>query len=82
MSSCDTNLEFIEVLQNIGHDSDFTISTTISEMKEVVITLTAIDTGSDVYIVFLYYQNGLTSDANTLLAMIASNLFVQLLTGE
>jgi len=51
-------------------------------MKEVVITLTAIDTGSDVYIVFLYYQNGLTSDANTLLAMIASNLFVQLLTGE
>ena len=53
--------------------------TTISSMKEVVITLTTVDTMTDIYMVYLYHENGLHSDANTMIAMIATNTFIQLL---
>ena len=53
--------------------------TTISSMKEIVITLTTVDTMTDIYMVYLYHENGLHSDANTMIAMIATNTFIQLL---
>ena len=49
-------------------------------MKEVVITLTTVDTMTDVYMIYLYKVNGLDSDANALITMIATNTIVQLLT--
>jgi len=53
---------------------------TLSSMKEVVITLTTVDTLTDVYTIYLYKVNGLDSDANALITMIATNTIVQLLT--
>ena len=51
---------------------------TLSSMKEVVITLTTVDTMTDVYMIYLYKENGLHSNANTMIAMIASSMFIQL----
>ena len=48
-------------------------------MKEVVITLTTVDTVTDVYMIYLYKVNGLHSNANTMIAMIATNVVIQLL---
>ena len=48
-------------------------------MKEVVITLTTVDTMTDVYMIYLYKENGLHSNANTMIAMIATNTIAQLL---
>jgi len=48
-------------------------------MKEVVITLTTVDTVTDVYMIYLYKVNGLDSDANALITMIATNTIAQLL---
>ena len=47
-------------------------------MKEVVITLTTVDTMTDVYMIYLYKVNGLHSNANTMIAMISINTFIQL----
>jgi len=52
--------------------------TTISSMKEIVITLTTVDTMTDVFMIYLYKKNGLHSSANAMIAMIASNMFIQL----
>jgi len=49
-------------------------------MKEVVITLTTVDTMTDVYMIYLYKVNGLHSYANTMIAMISLNTFIQMLT--
>ena len=51
---------------------------TLSSMKEVVITLTTVDTMTDVYMIYLYKVNGLHSNANTMIAMISINTFIQL----
>ena len=48
-------------------------------MKEVVITLTTVDTMTDVYMIYLYKVNGLHGNANTMIAMIASNTVFQLI---
>jgi len=53
---------------------------TLSSMKEVVITLTTVDTMTDVYMIYLYKENGLHSNANTMIAMISTNVAIQLLT--
>ena len=53
--------------------------TTISSMKEVVITLTTVDTVTDVYMIYLYKVNGLHSNANTMIAMISFNTVFQLI---
>ena len=53
--------------------------TTISELKEVVITLTTVDTVTDIYVIYLYKENGLHSNANTMIAMISLNTLIQLL---
>jgi len=53
---------------------------TLSSMKEVVITLTTVDTITDVYMIYLYKVNGLHSNANTMIAMISINVVIQLLT--
>jgi len=53
--------------------------TTISSMKEVVITLTTVDTMTDIFMIYLYKENGLHSNANTMIAMIASNTVFQLI---
>ena len=47
-------------------------------MKEVVITLTTVDTMTDVYMIYLYKVNSLHSNANTMIAMISINTFIQL----
>jgi len=52
--------------------------TTISSMKEVVITLTTVDTMTDIFMIYLYKENGLHSNANTMIAMISINTFIQL----
>jgi len=52
--------------------------TTLSTMKEVVLTLTTVDTVTDVYMIYLYKVNGLHSNANTMIAMIATNVVIQL----
>jgi hypothetical protein len=54
--------------------------TNLSSMKEVVITLTTVDTVTDLFMIYLYKVNGLDSDANALITMIATNTIVQLLT--
>jgi len=48
-------------------------------MKEVVLTLTTVDTVTDVYMIYLYKVNGFHSNANTMIAMIATNVVIQLL---
>ena len=48
-------------------------------MKEVVITLTTVDTMTDIFMIYLYKENGLHSNANTMIAMISLNTFIQLL---
>jgi len=48
-------------------------------MKEVVITLTTVDTMTDIFMIYLYKENGLHSNANTMIVMIAINTFIQLL---
>jgi len=52
---------------------------TLSSMKEVVITLTTVDTITDVYMIYLYKVNGLHSNANTMIAMISFNTVFQLI---
>ena len=47
-------------------------------MKEVVITLTTVDTMTDIFMIYLYKENGLHSNANTMIAMISINTFIQL----
>jgi len=47
-------------------------------LKEVVLTLTTVDTVTDVYMIYLYKVNGLHSNANTMIAMIATNQCIQL----
>jgi len=49
-------------------------------MKEVVITLTTVDTVTDVYMIYLYKVNGLHFNANTMIAMISISVVIQLLT--
>ena len=53
--------------------------TTLSSMKEVVLTLTTVDTVTDVYMIYLYKVNGFHSNANTMIAMIATNQCIQLI---
>jgi len=53
--------------------------TTLSSMKEVVLTLTTVDTVTDVYMIYLYKVNGFHSNANTMIGMIATNVVIQLL---
>jgi len=53
---------------------------TLSSVKEVVLTLTTIDTVTDIYMIHLYKVNGLHGNANTMIAMIATNVVIQLLT--
>ena len=52
---------------------------TLSSMKEVVITLTTVDTMTDVYMIYLYKVNGLHSNANKMVAMISFNTVFQLI---
>jgi len=52
---------------------------TLSSMKEVVITLTTVDTMTDVFIIYLYHENGLHSNANTMITMISINMLLQLI---
>jgi len=47
-------------------------------MKEVVITLTTVDTMTDVYTIYLYKVNGLPSYANRMVVMISINTLIQL----
>ena len=51
----------------------------ISSMKEVVIMLTTVDTMTDIFMIYLYNENGLHRDANTLITLISINTIFQLL---
>ena len=51
---------------------------TLSSMKEIVITLTTVDTMTDVYTIYLYKVNGLPSYANRMVVMISINTLIQL----
>ena len=48
-------------------------------MKEVVITLTTVDTVTDIFMIILYKDHGLHSNANTMIAMLSVNTILQLL---
>jgi len=53
--------------------------TTISSMKEVVITLTTVDTMTDLYMIYLYKMNGLHGNSNAMIAMITINVALQII---
>ena len=53
---------------------------TVSDLKEVIITLSTADIVSDIYMIRLYFSQGLNVNAFSMLAMISTNALVQLLT--